>query len=102
MCAPYNAVRRGPRYIRAWPRLARPGWPIFAGSVVLPVWDGWDYGFASYSAATNTAAGSTATLRPPHITARGFALEARARDSATRLMEAGGLVAARNPGSTCR
>src|SRR4029077_15894214 len=36
MCAPYNAHRCGPRYIRAQPRLASPGWPIFSGQLVRP------------------------------------------------------------------
>jgi hypothetical protein len=42
MCAPYNAVRWRTRYSRAYPRLARPGWPIFAGGLVLPDFAGWD------------------------------------------------------------
>ena len=39
MCAPYNAHPRAPRYIRASPRLARPGWPIFPAQLVRPDFD---------------------------------------------------------------
>src|SRR5690242_6736057 len=36
MCAPYNAHPRAPRYIRASPCLARPGWTIFFAQLVRP------------------------------------------------------------------
>src|SRR5690242_6187751 len=36
VCAPYKARQWAPRYIRASPCLARPGWPIFSAQLVRP------------------------------------------------------------------